>query len=170
MVTFIDDYSRFSYVRLLRQKSEVEDVCRNFIEMVKNKFGRKPKVFRSDRGGEYTGNSFQRYLKSEGIESQFTAGYSPQQNGIAERKNRTLIEMARCILIDTEFPYNFWGEAVTTAVYVQNRVITRATNTTPLERWNGTKPNLKEFHIFGSKCFVHVPQEKGENLTTRQSK
>lgn len=78
LVTFNDAYSRFTYVRLLKEKSEVENVCRNFIEMVKNKFEKRPKMIRLDRGGEYTGKKFQQYLRSEGIESHFTAGYSPQ--------------------------------------------------------------------------------------------
>lgn len=164
LVTFIDDYSRFTYVRTLKEKSDVESTCRDFIEMVKNKFGKKPKIFRSDRGGEYIGKRFLQFLKSEGIESQFTASYSPQQNGVAERKNRTIMEMARCMLIDAEFPNNFWGEAVATSVHIQNHVITRSTGVTPFERWNGQKPSLKNFHIFGSKCFVYVPKEKRRKL------
>lgn len=133
---------------------------KQFVEFCKTKFGRKPKIMRSDRGGEYTGNSLVNYLKSEGIQSQLTAAYSPQQNGKAERKNRTLIEMARCMLIDANLPYTFWGEAVATANYIQNRVITRTSGTTPFEKFNGTKPSITDFHIFGSECFVHVPTGK----------
>lgn len=72
--------------------------------MVENRFNRKIKVLRSDRGGEYTGKQVETFLKSKGIEVEYTAGYSPFQNGVAERKNRTLVEMARCMLFDAKMP------------------------------------------------------------------
>ncbi|XP_073811912.1 uncharacterized protein [Musca autumnalis] len=129
-----------------------------------------PKVIRSDRGGEYTGKRLQDYLKSEGIQVQFTTPYSPQQNGKAERKNRTLVEMGRCLLIDADLPKSFWGEAVSTANYIQNRVLTRATKTTPYELWYGKKPDISNLHIFGSKCFVHIPSEKRQKLDSTANK
>lgn len=120
-------------------------------------------MIRSDRGGEYTSRENINYLKSQGIQMQLTAADCPQQNGKAERKNRTLMEMARCMLIDAGLPNSFWGEAIATANFIQNRVITRTTNTTPYERWNGTKPGINSFHIFGSKCFVHIsPAKRGK--------
>lgn len=164
LVTFIDDFSRFTTISLLRNKSEVEIKLMEFIEFVKTKFERKPKLIRSDRGGEYIGKDVENLLISQGIQIHLTAGYSPQQNGVAERKNRTLVEMARCMLIDAKLPKTFWGEAITTANYIQNRVITRATNVTPYELWNQIKPNMTDIHIFGSKCFVHVPKEKRNKL------
>lgn len=164
LVTFIDDYSRFTVICLLRYKSEVEIKLTEFVEFVKTKFDRKPKVIRSDRGGEYIGKDVENLLISQGIQIQLTAGYSPQQNGVAERKNRTLVEMARCMLIEAKLPKTFWGEAITTANYIQNRVITRATNSTPFELWNQVKPNMTDVHIFGSKCFVHVPKVKRNKL------
>lgn len=160
MVTLIDDFSRFTVIRLLSHKSEVESCIKQFVEMVKNKFNKKPKVIRSDRGGEYTGKVLGDYLKSEGIQSQLTTAYSPQQNGVAERKNRSIIEMARCMLLNANLPHTFWGEAVSTAVYIQNRTITRATNSIPIERWDGTKVSLNHLKVFGTKCFVHIPAEK----------
>lgn len=163
-VTFIDDFSGFTFVNLLTHKSEVEDTTKQFIALCQNTFGRKPKVIRSDRGGEYTGKTITQFLKKSGIRIQLTAAYSPQQNGKAERKNRTLVEMARCMLIDADLPYTFWGEAIATANFIQNRVLTRTTNTTPYERWNGAKPGIDKFHIFGSKCFVHIPSEKRGKL------
>lgn len=118
-VTFMDDYSGFTYVHLLKHKSEVMDTMKQFIALCENKFGRKPKTIRSDRGGEYTGSKITDFTKSSGIQIQLTAAYSPQQNGRAERKNRTLVEMARCMLIDADLPYTFWGEAISTANYTQ---------------------------------------------------
>lgn len=163
MITLIDDFSGFTFVVLLTDKSDAEETIKDFVAMCQNKFGRKPKVIRSDRGGEYTSNENKRFLRSQGIQMQLTAANCPQQNGKAERKNRTLIEMARCMLIDADLPYSFWGEAVATANFIQNRVITRTTNMTPYERWNGTKPGIESFQIFGSKCFVHVsPAKRGK--------
>lgn len=163
LVTFIDDFSRFTFIVLLTHKSEVENTMKQFIALCENKFGRKPKMIRSDRGGEYTSKELITYLKSHGIQIQLTAADCPQQNGTAERKNRTLMEMTRCMLIDANLSDNFWGEAIATANFIQNRVITRTTNITPYERWNGIKPGINEFHIFGSKCFVHVlPAKRGK--------
>lgn len=164
IVTFIDDFSSFTVIQLLKEKSEVEGTIREFIKFCNTLFGSNPKVIRSDRGGEYTGKRLQDYLKSEGIQVQFTTPYSPQQNGKAERKNRTLVEMSRCLLIDADLPKSFWGEAVSTANYIQNRVLTRATKQTPYELWYGKKPDVSNLHIFGSKCFVHIPSEKRQKL------
>ena len=106
--------------------------------MVKNKFERKPKVIRSDRGGEYLNKIVFDFLKSQGIQSQLTALYSPQQNGTAKRKNRTLIKMVRSMLLEGFTIYGmFWGEAVMTANYIQNRTITKTVDQTPLELWTG---------------------------------
>lgn len=163
-VTYIDDYSGFTFVHLLKHKSEVVNTMKQFIALCENKFGRKPTTIRSDRGGEYTGGEFTDLMKSHGIQIQLTAAYSPQQNGRAERKNRTLVEMARCMLLDADLPYTFWGEAISTANFIQNRMLTRSTDTTPYERWNGGKPVMNNFHIFGSKCFVHIPSEKRGKL------
>lgn len=86
MVTFIDDFSRFKVICLLKCKSEVAERLRNFVKFVENQFGYKPKVIRSDRGGEYIGNTVRQYFESNGISIQLTAAYSPQQNDVAERK------------------------------------------------------------------------------------
>lgn len=164
IVTFTDDFSRFTVVKLLAHKSEVEKSFREFVEMTKTTFGKKPKILRSDRGGEYTGKQFKEYLKEEGITAQLTASYSPEQNGVAERKNRSIMEMARCMLIDSGLPNSFWGEAVSTAVFIHNRVITRSTGEIPYEQWSGSKVLFDNMHSFGSKCFVHIPKEKRRKL------
>lgn len=164
MVTFIDDYSRYTHIYLLTHKYEVSDALKAYLTLVKNKFDRKVKLIRSDRGGEYLSTHLRKYLVNEGIQTQLTASYSPQQNGVAERKNRTLMEMARCMLIDAGLPNKFWGEAVVTANFIQNRVLTRQKKLTPYELWNGEKPSVKNFRVFGSKCFVHVPPQKRQKL------
>lgn len=100
----------------------------------------------------------------EGIEAQYTVGYAPEQNATAERKNRYLMEMARCMLFDANLPNKYWGEAVCTANYLQNRLYTKVTETTPFERWHKKKPSLKNIHIFGSKVYAHVPKELRKKL------
>lgn len=164
VVTFIDDYSRYTVLYLIRHKSEVKIRFREYVENVKTKFGVKPKKLRSDNGGEYIDKELQDYLKSEGIEFQHTVAYTPQQNGVAERKNRYLVEAVRCMLIDSRMEKCFWGEAICTANFVQNRVVTKATGCTPFERWFDSKPNFDNFRIFGENCAVWIPKEKRKKL------
>lgn len=150
ILTLIDDCSRFTAIYLLKNKSEAFGKFKHFVEMVKTFFGKKPKFLRTDRGGEYTGNEFENYLAAEGIQIHRTAPYTPQQNSVAERKNRSLIEMARCMLIDVGLPFTFWGEAVMAANYVQNRLPGKSVETTPFEGWYGRKPLISHFRPFES--------------------
>ena len=159
-LTFIDDYSRYTVVYLLHSKAEVPVKLQEYIAYVSNKFGRKPKVLRSDNGSEYTGSETQAILKKSGIQFQTTVPYTPEQNGIAERKNRTLCESGRSMLFDSGLPTKYWGEAIMTACYVQNRLPTRAVDKTPYELWNDEKPDVKHIRVFGSKAYAHVPAEK----------
>lgn len=167
VLTFIDDYSKFTAVYLIKEKSEVFGKFREFVEMCKTMFNRKPKMIRTDRGGEYMSVEFIKFLDQEGIRYQRTAPYSPQQNGVAERKNRTLIEMARCMILEAELENKFWGEAVVMANYIQNRLPAKDIVRTPFENWYGTKPNLDFFKRFGSKCYVHIPDEKRKKLDSK---
>lgn len=162
ILTLIDDFSRFTMIYLLREKSEVEGKLTEYVALVKNKFSCIPKVIRSDRGGEYIGASG--YIKDQGIRIQYTAPYTPEQNGVAERKNRTLVEMARCMLEDAGLPHMFWAEAVNMANYLQNRLPSKSVDVTPFELWNGVKPSMKHCVKFGTRCFVHVPSERRKKL------
>ena len=121
--------------------STVADKYKEFVAKASNKFQRKPKILRSDNGGEYTGSKLINYLKQEGIRLQTSVPYSPSQNGVAERKNRSIVEMSKCMLPDAGIPLNYWGEAVKTSVYLQNRLPTKATDKNLLEFWNGEKPD-----------------------------
>lgn len=124
---------------------------------MQNQFGIKPKRFNSDRGGEYTSNDMKKYLDSQGIEVQYTSPYTPQLNGVAERKNRSLIEMVRCILNQSNLPQKFWSEAIMTANYLQNRMETSVLNKTPYELLFGMRPQPNHIESFGAICFVKVP-------------
>lgn len=135
-----------------------------FIELMKTQKGMKPKKFNSDRGGEYINKILRNYSDQEGIEYQYTSPNTPQLNGVAERKNRTLFEMVRCMLNQANLPRKFWGEAVTTANYLQNRLITSSTNKTPYELWHGKRPQMKSLAAFGSECFVKVLNQNRSKL------
>lgn len=164
VMTLVDDFSSFSRIYLLCHKSDACMKIREFVEEMKTQFGRKPKIIRSDRGGEYTGKALREFYLSEGILAQYTVGYSPQQNGKAERKNRTLIEMTRCLLNDSNTDKQLWGEAIMTANFLQNLLPTSAGEKTPHELWTGRKPNYSRLKVFGSKAWVQIPAVKRSKL------
>ena len=120
-ITFIDDYSRMCWVYFLINKSSVMSVFKKFKVFVELQSGFNLKKLRSDRGGEYTSHEFLEYCSDLGMERQLTIAYSPQQNGIAERRNRTICEMARSMMTEKKIPVKFRAEAVGTTVYLQNR-------------------------------------------------
>lgn len=164
VLTLIDDYSRYTVVYLLEQKSEVTEKIQDYVKNMKTKFNKIPKVIRSDKGREYVNANLTNYLRKEGTEVQYTVGYAPEQNGVAERRNRYLMEMTRCMLIDAGLPNKYWGEAVCAANYLQNRLITKATGVTPFEKWHKKKPSLLHIHTFGSRAYAHVPKELRRKL------
>ncbi|KXJ62464.1 hypothetical protein RP20_CCG008240 [Aedes albopictus] len=169
-MTVIDDYSRFCVLYLLKEKSEVATRIEEYVAYAKTLFGRKPKAIRSDQGGEYSGKRLRAFYKREGISAQYTAGYSPQQNGIAERKNRSLIEMVRCMLFDAQLEQRYWAEALSTAVYLQNVLPTKPLDVTPFELWTGVKPKVDHLKIFGCSAWVHIPKVKRKELDATAQK
>ena len=120
-ITFIDDCTRYCYVYLLNSKDEAIDAFRQYKTEVENQLDKKIKMIRSDRGGEYE-SPFAQICVENGIVHQTTAPYSPQSNGIAERKNQTLKEMMNVLLISSGLPQNLWGEAILTTNRILNRV------------------------------------------------
>ncbi|GAU28621.1 hypothetical protein TSUD_55650 [Trifolium subterraneum] len=116
---------------------------------------------RSDHGKEFENSKFSDFCSSEGISHEFSAPITPQQNGVVERKNRTLQESARVMLHAKDLPQNLWAEAMNTACYVHNRIkLRKGTTTTIYELWKGRKPTVKYFHVFGSKCYILVDREQ----------
>ena len=133
-VIFVDDFSRMCWVYFLTQKSEVAAVFWKFKTLIENQSGYKIKALRSDNGTEYTSSQFNMFCEDAGIKHQLTAIYTPQQNGVSERKNRTIMDMARCLLFEKKTPKKFWAEAVNTAVFLLNRLPTKSIkNKTPFE-------------------------------------
>jgi len=139
--------------------------------MVEKTTGRQIKSVRSDRGGEYTSTAFTRYCEEEGIRRFLTAPYSPQQNGVAERKNRTILDMVRSMLKSKNMPKEFWAEAVQCAVYVQNRCPhLKLGDQTPQEAWSEQKPTVSHLKVFGSVAYAHVPDQQRTKLEDKSKK
>ncbi|GKA06881.1 retrovirus-related pol polyprotein from transposon TNT 1-94 [Tanacetum coccineum] len=141
-ITFIDDCTKYCYVYLLKSKDEAIDKFVLYKNEVENQLGKKIKVVRSDRGGEYV-SPFAEVCAQHGIRHEFTAPYSPQQNGIAERKNRTLKEMVTAMLISYGMSQDMWGEAILTASYLLNKIPRKEKEETPYELWMRRKPSYQ---------------------------
>lgn len=157
----VDDYSRMTFVYFLKNKSEVFNKFKLFKKMVETQTNKSIKVLRSDNGREFCSNEMSDFLKASGILHQRTNPYTPEQNGLCERFNRTIVEKARCLLFDAKLHKQFWAEAVHTAVYLKNRTPAASLNEkTPYELWTGKKPDISHVRIFGSKVMVHVPKER----------
>ncbi|CAL2225681.1 unnamed protein product [Prunus armeniaca] len=164
-ILFIDEYTRMTWVYFLRERSEVFNIFKKFKTHVEKQSGHYIKALRSDRGKEYTSKEFNKFCEDEGVEHQLTVGYAPEQNGVSERKNRTIMEMARSMIFEKGLPNTFWVEAVYTAVYLLNRCPTKALqNKTPIEAWSNIKPSAKHLKVFGCICYVHIPKEKRHKL------
>ncbi|MCO5581878.1 hypothetical protein L7F22_035767 [Adiantum nelumboides] len=139
--------------------------------MVEKEKDLKVKSICSDRGGEFLSENFARWCKSEGIRRQLTTPYTPSQNGVVERKNRTIMEMARAMLAHASLPRSYWAEACNTAVYIQNRSPTHALqDMTPFQAYYGRKPTVSHFRVFGCSAFVHIPKEKRQKLDFKSMK
>ncbi|PWA92773.1 zinc finger, CCHC-type [Artemisia annua] len=163
-VTFIDDASRFCYVYLLHTKDEALDKFKVFKNEVELQLGSLIKRFRTDRGGEYMDTL---YFQSVGIIHETTAPYTPQQNGISERKNRVLKEMVNSMLSYSGLSQGFWGEAMLTACYLLNRVPNKRNKVTPYELWTKKKPNLNYLRVWGCRAVVRLPDPKLKTLGER---
>ncbi|MCO5596320.1 hypothetical protein L7F22_050381 [Adiantum nelumboides] len=150
-VTFIDDHTRKVWVYFMKEKSE---------------------CLRSGGGGEYFSNEFNSFLKKHGIQRQFTCRYTPQQNGVAERKNRLIAKVARALMSEKNVPHCYWAEAVSTAVYIMNRTPTAAVHNVmrPEKKFSSKKSDLGHLKVFGCIAYVHVPDELRTKLDPKVEK
>jgi len=170
-ITFIDYYSRMCWVYFLRNKSDALNVFKKFKAFVELQSGYKLKKLRSDKGGEYTSNEFEKFCAIQGMERQLTVAYSPQHNRVAERRNRTIYEMARSMLLEKEMPVIFWAEVVNTTVYIQNRCYTTSViEKTPFEAFTGRKPGVKHLKVFGCLCYTHIPSSLRQKWDSKAGK
>lgn len=161
----VDDYTAMTFVHCLKHKSDVTQAFKEFKVWVENQVGKKIKTLRTDNGREFINYNLEKFLKSNGINHQTSVPYTPEQNGVAERANRTIIEKARCLLYDSKLNQRFWEEAVKTAVYLKNRSPSKSVRgSTPYEMWSGKKVDLKHLRIFGCKAYVHIPKQHRTKL------
>ncbi|KAG7564376.1 Ribonuclease H-like superfamily [Arabidopsis suecica] len=176
-ITFIDDYSRYCYLYLLHEKSQSVDAAKTFITEVERQLDRKVKIIRSDRGGEFYGRydetgqhpgPFAILLQKLGIIAQYTTPGSPWQNGVAERRNRTYMGMVRSMMSHANLPISLWMDALRTAVYILNRVPSKAVPKTPFELWKGWKPSLLHLQVWGcpAEARIYNPHEKKLDFRT----
>ena len=161
-ITFTDDYSRYGYVYLIKWKSEAFEKFKEFRAKVKNQLGQRKKAIRFDRGGEYLLGDFKDYLTQNGILSQLTIPGTPQQNGVAKRRSRTLLEMVSSMNSYSTLPISFWGYALNTAILLLNLVPSKSVLKTLMELWSGRNPSMKYLHIWG--CPSHVLKGKPDKL------
>jgi len=155
LVTFIDDYSRWCEIHLLRRKDEVLAAFKDFKMKVENYHSRKIKFLQTDNGKEYCNTEFDNFLRENGIQRRLTVTHTPEQNGVAERRNRTLLDTTRCLLIDSGLSQSFWGEAISTANYLRNRCPSSSLKgKTPFEKWNNRVPDVSHLRPFGTEVFT----------------
>jgi hypothetical protein len=139
--------------------------------LIEKQSGYQIQRLRTDNGGEYVNNNFTNYCTTQGNQMQHTVPYTPQQNGVAARKNRTLKEMANCIIQSKGLSLKYWTEAINCANYIVNRTPTKALkNTTLEEAWTKIKPYVSHFRVFGSIAWAHIPDEKRKALHPKSEK
>jgi hypothetical protein len=147
----VDDMSRYMWLRLLSSKDQAPSEIKNFHVVVEVETGKKLKVLRTNRGSKFTSMEFGQYCAERGIERQLTAHYSPQQNGVVEWRNQSVVAMAQCMLKVKGLPGYIWGEAVSTAVHILNHALDDKTS---YEAWHGEVPAVHYLRTFG--CIAHL--------------
>jgi transposase InsO family protein len=154
-LVIVDDYSRFTWAFFVYDKSEVQGKVKTFIRRAQREFSLPIKKVQSDNGSEFHNTNDEEFLNEEGIKHEFLAPYTPQQNGVVERKNRTLIDMARTMLDEYKTQDNYWAEAINTACHAINRLyLHKYYKKTSYELLTGNKPKVSYFRVFGCKCFI----------------
>jgi hypothetical protein len=173
MVTFTDQLTKIRRIAILENKkaATIAGVFMEFKAWFETQSGHKIKVLRTDEGTEFAGEMTQ-LLKNCGIEHEVTAAYTSQSNGMAERANRTIMDMVRPMLHASGLPLSLWGEVAHTACYLKNRMLTRglASGITPFEAFTGKEPKVGHLRIFGSACYMHVPKQLRKKLDMRSRK
>ena len=156
-ITLLDDHTGYSLISPLRRKSDAAAFLKTAITMLERQTGYTVKRIRSDNGGEFINTELDTFYQSKGIKSETSVPYTPQQNGKAERLNRTLLDKARPMLADANLPKFLWAEAIVTANYLRNRSPISSQDTTSYELFHGTKPDLSHLRTFGARAYAHVP-------------
>ncbi|KAH9744862.1 hypothetical protein KPL70_003863 [Citrus sinensis] len=162
-MSLIDDYSRKVWIYILKTKDQALEKFKVWKSLVENQSGFKLKCLRTDNGLEFCSKVFEEYCQKYGIKRHKTVRFTPQQNGLAERMNSTLVDKTRCMLINSKLPRSVWAEAVNTASYLVNRSPSSAIGyKTPEELWNGKPANYQNLRVFGCPAYLHINQGKLE--------
>ena len=152
----VDDYTRFTWTLFLKSKDQAFERFSSLVPQLENACKSKLRAIRSDNGLEFVNSEFNEYCREKGIEHNFSSARTPQQNGVVERKNRTLEDMARTMLLASKLPQFYWAQAVDTACYIINRAMLRPIlEKTPYELIKGRSPNLAHLCVFGCTYFIH---------------
>ncbi|KAG8473990.1 hypothetical protein CXB51_034146 [Gossypium anomalum] len=163
MLTFIDDFSRKVWAFFLKEKSDLFFTFKSWKIMIEKQMGKQIKYLRTDNGLEFCSDELNRLCKSEGIVRHLTVRHTPQQNGVVERMNRTIMENFRCMLSNANLLKSFWAETVSTACFLINRSSSVAIEKkTPQEVWSGNPANYSNLKIFGCPAYAHVDNGKLE--------
>jgi transposase InsO family protein len=174
-IIFVDDFSRLTWLYLLKTKEHVKEIFRIFITMIRTQFEKNIKVIRSDNGTEYMNREVQEILQNNGIVHETSCVGTPQQNGIAEHKNRHILKIMRSLLIETNVPNIFWDNAITFAVYLMNRMPTQVNHfKTPLQVFSAHLKNNSILNLppkfFGCTTYVHLQKQYRSKLEPRAEK
>lgn len=164
MVSLIDDKSGFAEVGVLGRKSEATGWVEVTLRRWQRQTGQWVKRFRSDQGAEFRSSAFRSFLQHQGIAQEFSAVYTPQQNGVAEQLNRTLTEKAKAMLADSGLGSRFWAEAAHTAAFLRNRTLAAGQTATPFEQFFGRKPRVGYLRVLCSPAYIHVPLVRRKKL------
>ena len=159
------------WVYLLKEKSQAFDTFKKLHLWIKNETHANIKTIRTNNGGEYGTQYFEKYLQDNGIKHQTTIPYNPQENGVGECMNKTPLNMVRSMMFFKNVKLMFWREAIFCVVYIKNRCPSVALqNKTPYEMWHGHLPVVKHFRIFGSTCYALIPEQQRNKLGARSRK
>lgn len=163
-LTMLDDYSKLSVVVPLPRKSDTADAAKSAITMLENQIERRTKRLRCDNGSEFINRTLQDFCASKGIQIETSVRYTPEQNGAAERLNRTLLDKVRPMLAAANLPKSLWAETLATANYLRNRSPVSDRDKTPWELFYGTKPSVAHLRTFGARCYVLTPKPLRDKL------
>lgn len=163
-LTLLDDRSKLSVVQPLARKSDVALALKDTITMLENQIGRTTKRIRCDNGTEFINSELKSFCADKGIKLETTVRYTPEQNGAAERLNRTLLDKVRPMLASAGLPKHLWAETLVTANYVRNRSPVSGRDKTPFELFFGKKPDVSHLRTFGARVYALTPKQLRNKL------
>jgi transposase InsO family protein len=168
-LVIVDDYSRFTWMFFLQEKTQTQETLKRFLRQAQNEFGLRIKKIRSDNGTKFKNSQIEGFLEEEDIKHEFYSPYTPQQNGVVERKNKTLLDMAKTMLDEYKTPNWLWAETINTACYSINHLyLHRILKKTSYELLTGKKPNVSYFRVLGANALFLSKEVEILNLLLKQ--